>query len=166
MSKEVRKYFPEYRINSSGGSGLPEVDFRYGGVYFVARLPLFGATETQKAVVEWASWSLPPVMWVSHKKPTSPDRDWFNDPSEPCRQYTPYAMAIATLQCLGETATRRVKIYFCDVCVSVHGTRGWIRNDDYKDFFAVELDSEGKEIPFRRSGSRFLCTLPPISTTS
>jgi len=160
----TRKYSPAYQINSSGGRNEHEVGFRYGDVYFVTKLPLFGATETQKAAVVWASWSKAPVMWVTHEKPAKPDREWFNQPDDACRQYKPYAMAIATLQCLGEKATRRVKIYFCNVVVSVHYSEGgWSHDVHSKDFFAVELDAEGEEIPFRRHASSITDSLPDPS---
>jgi hypothetical protein len=163
MSKKIRKYFPNYQINSSGAGGPQETGFRFGDVYFVTKWPLFGATETQKAAIEWASWSKPPVMWVSHEKPTSPDRDRFCDPRDQCRHYKPYAMAIATLQCLGETTERKVKIYFCNLHVSVHSSGGgWLHDTSSKDFFAVELDGDGKEIPSHRWGSDIPYSLPPV----
>ena len=160
----IKKYFPAYQINSSGGRNEHEAGFRYGDVYFVTKLPLFGATETQKAAVVWASWSKPPVMWVTHEKPAKPDRECFNEPGDACRQYHPYAMTIATLQCLGEAVVRRAKIYFCNVIVSVHHSDGgFLRNEHSKDFFAVELDADGKEIPFRRYASSFPRSLPDPS---
>jgi len=144
----IRKYFPNYQINSREGRNEHEAGFRYGEVYFVAKLPLFGATKTQKTVIQWASQRTPPVMWVEHESPTCPDRgDSFNDPTEPCSRYIPYAMALATLQCLGEKTTRKVKIYFCNVHLSIHqAKKGWLYDVDRKGFFAIEVDCRERPI--------------------
>ncbi len=99
---------PKYRTCSR------ELRFRHGNVTFITKTPLFGASETQKAALEWASQSTPPVICVKHGKPTAPDKGPFGCPHDPHRHYSPYAMAIATLECLGETTPRTIKIYFCD----------------------------------------------------
>ena len=103
------------RHASNGGfSGL--IELKHGDAFFTTKLPLFGATETQKRVIEWASWhNLPPIMSVQHGKPTSPDKKSFTDPNEFHRTYYPYAMAVAMVEYLGDPAPREVKVYFCDV---------------------------------------------------
>lgn len=118
MSKKASMYFPNYQLRYGTDPVLSsrEIVFPpYAGVYFTTKTPLFGATETQKAALRWAAWNTPPVICVKHEAPVAPDRDGFSDPNELHRTYDPYAMAIVTLECLGEEAPRKIKIYFCDV---------------------------------------------------
>lgn len=116
LSNKVSTYFPNYQLRPRGSSLRPgSTYFNHDDTYFVVKVPIFGATETQKAALRWASFKTPPVICVSHEKPGDPDIGPFGDPSENHRTYTPYAMAIATLECLGEKTPRRVKVYFCDI---------------------------------------------------
>jgi hypothetical protein len=115
--KSSRKYFPNYQIRRNScfaDSGL--IEFQYGGVFFTTKMPLFGATQTQKAIMQWASLhDVPPVISVWHEAPVASDRAPFHpDLHWLHKSYAPYAMAMATLDCLGEAEPRRVKVYFCN----------------------------------------------------
>ncbi|MDP3794606.1 MAG: hypothetical protein Q8R13_01610 [bacterium] len=116
MSKKVSTYFPNYQLRRGTDPVRPkEIWFQHAGIYFTTKMSLFGATETQKVALRWAAYSTPPVICVKHEAPVAPDRKGFSDPSELHRTYYPYAMAIATLECLGEETPRKIKIYFCDM---------------------------------------------------
>lgn len=91
-----------------------EITFTFGGANLVTKAPFFGATETQKEALHWASYSTPPVICVEHERPVAPDKEPFYDPNDGHRYLCPYAMAMATIKCLGEEKPRKIKIYFCD----------------------------------------------------
>lgn len=116
MSQKIRKFYPEYRLGR--GDELVSnrtATFYFGGVFYTTSLPLFGATETQKAVIRWATATLtPPVMSVSHDAPRSSDVDKIHpNPQWLHLRYFPYAMTDAEVHCLGESAPRKVRVYFC-----------------------------------------------------
>lgn len=120
MSK-ISKYFPSYKLGASrpNSTKCPGARFEYRGTAFTTDFPMFGVTETQKAVMRWAWNKTPPVISVSHERPVTyvgEERFWPNDLHQ---TYFPYAMAIATLECLGELEPRRVKVYFCNVVYHV-----------------------------------------------
>jgi hypothetical protein len=120
MSQKIRKYFPNYRLGRFGDSTIRsrEIVFirMYEKIYFFAQTPLFGATKTQNAVLNWACLNTPPVVSIWHEPPNKPDLEQFRpDPHWLHMVYIPYAMTIATLDCLGEDTPRRIKVYFCDV---------------------------------------------------
>ncbi|MEK7480849.1 MAG: hypothetical protein AAB604_01970 [Patescibacteria group bacterium] len=116
MSKKASTYFPNYQLRRGiDPVRSREISFPHAGIYFIMKMPFFGATETQKAALQWAAWNMPPVICVKHEAPVAPDRNGFSDPGELHRTYYPYAMVIATLECLGEEMPRKIKIYFCDV---------------------------------------------------
>lgn len=129
MSKKVSVFYPKYRLLTLPGDRLAEnkVVFRGPqGEEFVAELLMFGVTQTQKVALKWLSWQrplLPPVVSISHQKPTAPDKGPFRNPDELHRHYTPYAMAVATAELLGEKKPRNLKIYFCDV--ELHEAAKW-----------------------------------------
>jgi len=122
MSNKVRVFYPKYQLRQHCCDLVSErsVKFRYHNVLFVTSVPFFGATETQKAVLEWASWRTPPVICIKHEKPIASDREVFQDPNELHRIFSPYAMAIATLECLGEEKPRQIKVYFCTIALHEH----------------------------------------------
>lgn len=136
-----RKFFPNYRISSGARpvASDKKVVFKHQGAFFTSNMPLLGATETQKAVLRWASWNnLPPIMSVEHDKPTKPDKDRFVDPNEFHRAYHPYAMAIATAEILGDHAPKRFKVYFCNVVL--HEENFYINNHrEHTDVYIVPL---------------------------
>ncbi len=116
MSKKVSTYFPNYQLKrGSDPVRLKEILFWHAGIYFATKMRFFGATETQKVALRWAADHTPPIICVEHEAPVAPDRESFGDPNELHRAYYPYAMAIATLECLGEETPRKIKIYFCNV---------------------------------------------------
>lgn len=118
MSKKVSAYYPSYQLRHGSFQVRPrDIFFSHAGISFVTKVPLFGATETQKVALSWANCSTPPVICVKHEAPTAPDKKSFRDPVELHRTYYPYAMAIVTLECLGEATPRKIKIYFCDMAL-------------------------------------------------
>lgn len=120
MSKKVSTFFPGYQLRE-----FRDQEYTFGktltfrdreGTPFSTKTPMLGMTETQKVVLNWLWWkNAPPVISVSHEKPTAPDKAPFADPKELHRSFCPYAMAVATVQCLGEARPRILKVYFCDV---------------------------------------------------
>lgn len=128
MSRKVSTYRPSYRLVrfydlDSIQAGAEDWRFVHDGYWFVARLSRFqGATATQVAAMNWASGKTPPVMSVSHEKPGEPDGNGGKPLSDGCyhRHYSPYAMAVVTLDCLGEAKPRKVKVYFCNIYYHEH----------------------------------------------
>jgi len=98
--------------------GNDETHFTFhdpGGNPFGTVIPMFGMTETQKAIFPWLRGkNTPPVIFISHEEPRVPDRAGFRDPHELQRHYYPYAMATAKAQCFGEPGLRILKVYFCN----------------------------------------------------
>lgn len=113
-------YHPKYQLRAEEGSPLYEMtaSFPYNGIFFLTTIKrgFWGLTETQRSVLQWASWQgkTPPVMSIKHGKPGKPDRKSFVDPNELHRVFYPYAMNFAELICLGENKPRKVKVYFCE----------------------------------------------------
>ena len=129
MSRKVSTYRPSYRLAQlldldSIGVGLEDWRFVHGGCLFVARSSRFhGATATQVAAMNWASGAkIPPVMAVSHEKPGESDGNGGKPLFDGCyhRHYSHYAMAVVTLDCLGEAKPRKIKVYFCDISYHEH----------------------------------------------
>ncbi len=122
MSKKIRTYFPNYQLGTDlEGIGRDDdaIWFHHQGTYFICRTPMLGMTKTQKCALwhfMWKSPNNPPVISISHEKPTEPDlpKKFFRDPKELHYHYRPYAMAIATVQLMGEETPRKIKVYFCD----------------------------------------------------
>lgn len=85
---------------------------------------MFGITETQKEVLRHLWWQgTPPVISISHESPVKPDQEFLRFPGrDPHHTYRPYAMAVATVECLGQ-ASRKFKVYFCNV--EVHQDATW-----------------------------------------
>ena len=115
MSNKASTFFPEYRLRARYGNRDIRFSHKVMGEEFSTRIPRLGITETQKAVLQWASVHTPPVVWVSHGAPIPPDREYWNDPTARHRHFTPYAMAVARVYCLGEASWRTVKVYFCHI---------------------------------------------------
>lgn len=115
MSKKTSTYYPNYQLRYRTDVTSKSIWFTHAGIYFVTKLPLFGATETHKEALKWAQNSIPPVICVKHEALVASDRRMFCDPRELHRSFAPYAMAIATIYCLGEESPRKIKIYFCDI---------------------------------------------------
>ena len=119
MSKKTSTYFPNYQLRTDL-KGMVHDDntlwFCHQNTYFLCRIPMLGMTETQKHALWYFMWKAP-VISILHERPTEPDlpKQFFTDPKELHRHYCPYAMAIATVQLMGEETPRRIKIYFCDV---------------------------------------------------
>lgn len=140
MSKKQSVYYPSYQLRPTNyRPRSSEIPFflKHDGVYFVTKKPFF-ATETVKAVLDWASYSTPPVVFVSHEKPVASDRGGFSDPNELHRHYYPYAMSVATIACLGEVCSRIVKVYFCDVELheeNLHATK----HERYKGAYVMAI---------------------------
>jgi hypothetical protein len=108
-------YSPDYQLRREC-PGIGKNAFAYQDVYFVPKVSLFGATESQKVALRWAaSHRTPPVIRMVHERPETPDKKWFRDPQELRCSYDPYAMVTVTLECLGEKTSRKIKIYFCNV---------------------------------------------------
>lgn len=136
--KKLRVYFPNYQLRHKNYPGCRKgISFNYKGVSFETKMS-FGATETQKVALNWAaSHNTPPVICVTHEAPKKPDQATFHNPLdlfERHQWYLPYAMVIATLECLGEEELRKIKIYFCDV--QLHEDNAHV---DYKGTCVVSI---------------------------
>ena len=140
MSK-ISKWFPSYRLGNPNpkSTRMPGAMFEHQGTTFTTDFPMFGVTETQKAALRWA-WDkkTPPVVSISHEKPITHIDDVWSNPEDLHQTYYPYAMAIATIECLGEEQSRTVRVYFCNVVYHI-------------DNFHSNIHSEGKNtrvVPF------------------
>lgn len=145
MSKTTSVFYPRYELrNQECGLkefGKTKFTFDFEGKPFSTRIPMFGITETQKVVLRNMWWEkTPPVMSISHEKPGVPDKRAFRDPEELHTTYNPYAMSIATVQCLGEVKLRKVKVYFCNI--ELHEGATWntpATHSKFKGTFVVSL---------------------------
>src|SRR5436309_701150 len=91
MSKKTSTYFPNYQLRHRTDEVYSKENFfEYAGIYFTTKMPLFGATETQKAALDWAFYNTPPVICVKHEAPTEPDMTYFRDRSDLYCTYHPY----------------------------------------------------------------------------
>lgn len=141
MSNKVKVFYPNYQMRPT--SYMPrssEIAFSYGGALLVTRQPFFGATETAKEALQWASHSTPPVICVEHERPTAPDKGGFYDPNDGHRNLVPYAMVTATIKCLGEKQPRKIKIYFCDAHLCENNAYNKV-DTRYKMGWVVPLES-------------------------
>lgn len=108
-------FFPKYQLGHLCARSAHSCCFRHLGMHFVTKCPAFGMTETQKSALQWAHHVTPPVVCISHEAPSAPDRQFIKDPNRANRVFKPYAMALATIECLGEPTPRQIKVYFCHI---------------------------------------------------
>lgn len=138
--KKISTFFPNYRLNPESPSAhLNKICFKYTEVHFVAKIPLFGITETQKKALEWAHYKTPPVISISHGKTTKPDLEAFCDQKSLHHHYQPYAMVTVDLKCIGEENPRKIKIYFCDVTYHEDNLSGY-HHSEFKGTWIVPID--------------------------
>jgi len=117
MSNKTSTFFPSYTLRSNLDEASPHVlaRFYFQGTKFLWKGQLLGMTETQKTVMlRLGHGEYPPVISCSHRRPIEPDQETIRDPNEIHRWYFPYAMAEVTIQFMGETEPRKIKVYFCN----------------------------------------------------
>lgn len=138
MSKKASTYYPQYSLDGKR-SGKKSLIFKHQGVHFYWQIPLLGPTQTQREVMQFAyGRGLPPVIFVCHESPVSTDRMGFIDPYEAHRSYSPYAIAVASVHCVGEEKPRTFEVLFCDIEFHEHNADRHV-DESYRGVYVKEV---------------------------